>query len=51
MKCLCAIYINRNQPASFVMRYDVIYHFIRINFQYLMMWGADIPEIINNALR
>ena len=57
MKCLCAIYVDRNQCAflaqmtSFVMRYDVIYHFFLINSQCLMTWGVDSPEIINNTLR
>ena len=49
LNCLCAIYVCRNQRAflaqmtSFVMRYDVIYHFFPINSQYLMTWGVDSP--------
>ena len=47
MNCLCAIYIyidwNQRtffaQMTSFVVRYDVIYHFFPINSQYLMLWG------------
>ena len=49
LNCLCAIYVCRNQRAflaqmtSFVVRYDVIYHFFPINSQYLMTWGVDSP--------
>ena len=44
---MCYIYVNRNQRAflaqmtSFVMRYDIIYHFFPFNSQYLMTWGVD----------
>ena len=33
------------QMASFVERYDVIYHPFPINSQYLRTWGVDSPEI------
>ena len=45
VNCLCAICIDWNQwtffaqMTSFVVRYDVIYHFFPINSQYLIMWG------------
>ena len=51
MICLCAIYVNRNQQVflaqmmSFVLWYDVIYHFFPIKSQYLMTWGIDSPVI------
>ena len=51
MNCLCAIYINRNQQAflaqmtSFAVRYDVIYYFFPISYQYLMTWGIDSPGV------
>ena len=47
LNCLCAIYVCWNQRAflaqmtSFVVLYDVIYHFFSINSQYLMTWGFD----------
>ena len=46
MNCLCAIDVDWNQHAflaqmtSFVVQYDIIYHFFPINSQYLMMWGG-----------
>ena len=49
MNCLCAIYVDRNQRAflaqmtSFLVWYDVIYHFFPINSQYLMTWVVDSP--------
>ena len=49
MNCLCAIDVDWNQRAflahmtSFVVQYDIIYHFFPINCQYLMTWGVDSP--------
>ena len=46
INCLCAIYVDWNQQAflaqvtSFVVWYDVIYHFFPISSQYLMTWGT-----------
>ena len=49
MNCLCVINVDQNQQVflaqmtSFVVRYDVIYHYFPINSQYLMTWGVDSP--------
>ena len=46
MNCLRAIDVDWNQHAflaqmtSFVVQYDIIYHFFQINSQYLMTWGG-----------
>ena len=51
MNCLCATYVDRSQRAflaqmtSFVVWYDLIYHFLPISSQYLMMWGVDSPAV------
>ena len=45
INCLCATYVDRSQRVflaqmtSFVLWYDLIYHFFPISSQYLMMWG------------
>ena len=49
VNCLCAIHVDWNQQTffaqmtSFVVRYDIIYHFFPINAQYLIMWGVNSP--------
>lgn len=58
MNCLCTIDVDRNQRAflaqmtSFVLQYDIIYHFVPINSHYLMTWGVHSPAyLINNGIK